>query len=229
MHRQPERLGQGHDDPAPGAAVQFGNDQTGDGNHLFEHFHLLHGVLPGGRVQHQQHRMRRGLILLPQHANDLRQFIHQRGLVVQPPGGVDQQHIRTRRRRLRQRIECQTRRVRVRLAGDHGRARPFAPDLQLLHRRRAERVARGHHRVLALFPVVLGQLADRRRLAGAIHPHHQHDVRLARRVQHQRQCHGLQDFRDFLGQGVLDLLVRHFLAEPAAAKRVDDLCRRGGA
>ncbi len=38
--------------------------------------------------------MRRRFVLLPQHADDLPQFLHQRGLVVQPPGGVDQQHVR---------------------------------------------------------------------------------------------------------------------------------------
>ena len=51
--RQAELFRQGHDDTAPGAAIELGDDQAGDVDHLFEHLDLLDGVLAGGGVQHQ--------------------------------------------------------------------------------------------------------------------------------------------------------------------------------
>ena len=51
---------------------------------------------------------------------------------------------------------------------DHGDAVALAPDRQLLAGRRAERVAGGEQHRQALRLEVLGELADRRGLAGAV-------------------------------------------------------------
>jgi hypothetical protein len=50
-------------------------------------------VLAGRRIEHEQHRMRCLRVDLFKDANDLLQFRHQIGLVVQPPGRVDQQDV----------------------------------------------------------------------------------------------------------------------------------------
>ena len=50
-------------------------------------------VLPDRRVEHEEDRLRRGRVEFFNDANDLLQFGHQIGLVLQPPGRVDQQHI----------------------------------------------------------------------------------------------------------------------------------------
>ena len=221
MHRQSERFGQRHHDSAPRTTVELGDNQAGHVHHLLKHLHLLNRVLTGRRVQHQQHRVRRRCVLLAQDPDHFRQFFHQCRLVVQPPSRIDQQHVGARRFGLGQRVKRQARRVSILPARDHWSAGALTPDLQLLHRRRAERIARDQHGALARVVILLRQLADRRRLAGAVHPDHQHNMRLARRVEHQRFRHRLQNCGDFLSQGLFDFLVSDFLAKPRAAERGD--------
>ena len=170
--------------------------------------------------------MRRGRVLFADDADDLAQFLHQRALVVQAPGGVDQQHIGLVRRRLGQRVEGQAGGVAVRLAGDHLGARALPPDLELLHRRGAEGVAGGHDGAAAFLLIDLRQLADSGGLAGAVDAHDQHDMRLQRGVEDQRARHGGEDQGDFLGQRGLDFLVGDFLAETGAPEAGNDLLRR---
>ena len=182
--------------------------------------------MTGRRVQNQQYGMRHRLVLLAQHTDDLAQFFHQRALVVQAAGGVDQQHVGALGPRAGQRVERQTRGIGVLPAGDHRRAGAIAPDLQLLHRGGAERVAGTHEGALALVAVLLRQFADRGGLAGAIDANHQHDMRFLRGVQHQRLGNRGQNGGNFLGEGGFDLLVGHFLAETGAAEFGDH--PRGG-
>src|SRR5215475_7876682 len=70
------------DDAALGRAVQLGQHDAGDVDHLGEHPGLAKTVLPGGRVEHQQHLVDRRLLL--DHALDLAELIHQPDLGVQP-------------------------------------------------------------------------------------------------------------------------------------------------
>src|SRR6478736_127708 len=63
------------DDAALGRAVQLGQHDAGDVDHLGEHPSLAKPVLPGGRVEHQQHLVDRRLLL--DHALDLAELIHQ--------------------------------------------------------------------------------------------------------------------------------------------------------
>src|SRR5436190_1813849 len=60
-------------------------------DHLGEHPGLAEPVLPGGRVEHQQHLVDRRLLL--DHALDLAELIHQPDLGVQPAGRVHDDHI----------------------------------------------------------------------------------------------------------------------------------------
>jgi hypothetical protein len=54
---------------------------------------LRERVLSHRGVEHKENGMRRRVIDLSDDANDLFQFVHQFGLVLQPPGGIDQEHI----------------------------------------------------------------------------------------------------------------------------------------
>ncbi len=60
--------------------------------------------------------MRRLRVLLAQHADDLLQLRHQPGLVLEPSGGVDQEHVGPRGPRLLERVE-----------GEAGRVGPLPP------------------------------------------------------------------------------------------------------
>src|SRR5689334_14706348 len=75
------------DDAALGRAVQLGQHDAGDVDHLGEHPGLAKPVLPGGGVEDQQHLVDRGLPF--HHALDLAELVHEPDLGVQPPGGVD--------------------------------------------------------------------------------------------------------------------------------------------
>ena len=88
---------QRHQNAAARGAVKLGHHQAGDAGGLQERLDLRQRVLADGGVEHQQHRMRRLGIDLLHDANDLLQLVHQLGLVLQPPGGVDQQHVDGRR------------------------------------------------------------------------------------------------------------------------------------
>ena len=144
--------------------------------------------------------MRRGGVDLAQHANDLLQLVHQHLLVLQPAGGIDQQHIGAAIARPAQCIEHETGRVGADRPRDHLGAGALAPDLQLVDGGGAEGVAGREHDASALATETSGELADRRGLAGAVDADDQDDVRLHRRVDLERACDG--------GQHALDLRLR---------------------
>ena len=157
-------------------------------------------------------------IELADDADHLGELVHQPGLVLQAPGGVDQQHVGAGGLRLLQRLEGEARGIRTLLAGDDLRAGALAPDLELLDRRGAEGVAGRQHHRFALRPELGRELADRRGLARAIDADHQDHERLFRGVDHQRLRHRRQDRLDLARQdrlhlGGLDLLVVAALAD----------------
>src|SRR6266496_935561 len=129
------------DDPALGRAVQLGQHDPGDVDHLGEHPGLAEPVLPGGRVEHQQDLVDRGLLL--HHALDLAELVHQPDLGVQAAGGVHDHHVDALVGALAHRVEGDAGRVGAVPVGPHGLcAHPLPPRLQLVGRRGAERVGR---------------------------------------------------------------------------------------
>ena len=86
------------------------------------------------------------------------------------------------------------------LAGDDGRADAIAPDLKLLDRRRAERVAGGEQDAIVLLLEPMAELADRRRLARAVDADHQDDVRARKAPDFQRLGDRSEDLLDLLGE-----------------------------
>jgi hypothetical protein len=85
------------------------------------------------------------------------------------------------------------------------------PDLKLFDGRRAERVARGDHHLLAGRLELRGELADRRGLARAVHAHHQHHLRLLR-IKRQGSGDRFHHPRDLGGQKLLDIGGAHHAA-----------------
>ena len=111
---------------------------------------------------------------------DLLELRHQVDARVQAAGGVDEDDVAAARLARGDRVEHDRGRIGAALRADEIHAGARRPDLQLLDRRGAERVGRADERRQ---PRVLDhprQLADRRRLAGAVDADDQHDVRLRR-------------------------------------------------
>ena len=93
MHRQGEFRRQRHEDTAARGAVELGHHQPGHADRFFENLDLRQSVLPDGGVKDEQHRMRRRGVDFLDDADDLLQFFHQFGAVLQPAGGIDQQNV----------------------------------------------------------------------------------------------------------------------------------------
>ena len=187
------------------------------------------GVLAGGRIQDQYGVVRRFGIEFLDNAGNLLQLLHKIVFVVEPPGGVDQQHVGVLRFRLLQRAEGEAGGIGAMLAGDELRTGAIGPDLKLLDRGGAEGVAGGHDHALAVCAELLGQLADGGGLADAVDAGDQHHMRLVRRVDGEGEGYRLQHLRDILGQGLANFLVRHLLVELFARQVGGELGGSGGA
>ena len=143
----------------------------------------MDGVLSGGRVEHEQRLARSVRQLARDHAVDFRQLVHQIGLVVQAACGIDDNDVAAARLRRRDRVKDDRRRVCALAVPDDVRTRALRPNLELVGRRRAERVRRGQHDLFALADIACRQLADRGGLADAVDADDQNDRWLARDVE----------------------------------------------
>ena len=119
-------------------------------------------------------------------------------------------------------------RVAAFLADHHRRADAVAPDLELLDRGGAERVAGGEHHAIILFLQPMAQFADGGGLARAVDADHQDDVRARKAPYVQRLGDRGEDLFDLLGEdGAQPALVERL--EFLAGDRLADPLRRGGA
>src|SRR5947207_13350141 len=89
-------------------------------------------------------------------------------LVLEAPGGVDDQHVLAGRSRLPDSVEHDSGRIATLLAGDDRSADALPPYLQLLDRRCSEGVAGGEQHAIILLLQPMGELADGGGFAGAI-------------------------------------------------------------
>src|SRR5580698_1893386 len=71
MHRQSMFLGERHQDAAARGPVEFCHDQAGDARRTTKRLDLRQRILSHCGVEHQQHRMRRRGVDLPDDPNDL--------------------------------------------------------------------------------------------------------------------------------------------------------------
>ena len=148
MHRQGEFVGDRDQNAAARGAVELGHHEAGDARGAAEDLDLAQRVLPDRGVEHEQHGVRRLGIDLPHHPDDLFEFAHQFGAILQSPRGVHQHDVDAKLAGAGQRVEGEPGRVGALVALDEGGERAPRPDAQLLDRRGAEGVARGEqHRL----------------------------------------------------------------------------------
>jgi len=218
MHRQAVFLGDGNKNAAARRAVELGHGKTGHAGHVAEHLYLGERVLADGGIEHEQHRVRSGRIDLLHHAHHLFKLVHQHRLVLQPSCGIHQEEIDLFAARLAQGIEGEAGRIGAGGARDHRGAAAGAPDLELVDRRRAERVAGGQQHGAPLRAGLRGKLADGGGLAGTVHPDNQHDERFGF-LGCQRLRHGSENLLHFARQHLLDLVGRDRLVVAAFPDR----------
>ena len=151
------------------------------------------------------------------------QFVHEPLLILQPPGRVREQHVDVTRARGVPGIEDHGSRVGARLLRYNRHIIALAPGLQLLDRRGPKRVASRKHYRQAGVPEAFRQLADRRRLAGAVDADHQDDERAMCGADVERLRNRLEN----CGQGPPQAFAQcvdvfEFLAREALLQRSDN-------
>ena len=162
--------------------------------------------------------MRCAVELAGDHSAHLRELFHQVRLRVQPAGGVHDHHVTAVARRRLDRVVCDGGRIGAPFALDeHGRS-AVGPDLELLLGCSAERIRCGEHDGVSVLAQSLCELADRRRLAGPVHPDDEQDARLPLDVERPRVAEERGDLLRKRRVQVADLAARF---EPA-----DELRRR---
>ena len=177
MDRKAKTVRERHQHPSSGRSVQLGHNQAGNVGDLTENLNLPQRVLTCRRVKYQERVMGRGVIPLADDTNDLSQLLHQVSAVLQPTGRIDHQQIRTLGLGARHRVKGKAGGIRTLRSDHHRHTGAVTPDLELLHRRRPERVARRDHHGLAGSPELAGELTDGCGLPGAVDPDNQHRLR----------------------------------------------------
>ena len=129
----------------------------------------------------------------------------------------------------RQRVVREARGVGALVALDEIGRRCVGPDPQLLDRGGAERVAGGEDHLPAFAAELGGELADRRRLAGAVDADDQDDERLLGRVVFERAGDGNERPLDLRGEDRPDLVRIDALLVAPARDRLADAGRRAEA
>ena len=125
--------------------------------------------------------MRRSVEATRDHAPHLGQLLHQVRLRVQAAGRVDDHDVAAASHTGLHRVVRDRSRIGAALGADEVRPGPLRPDLELLLRRRSVRVGRAHDDRPAVLREPRGELADRRRLAGAVDADDEDHGRLVRR------------------------------------------------
>ena len=143
-----------------------------------ERFRLSDRVLPDGTVEDEHRFVRRVRPALLDDAHDLLELVHQVVARVQTTGGVDDDDIGIARMRGVDRVERHCRGIATGLPANELRAASIGPEPQLIDGTGAKRVPRRNDDTLLLGPKLRGELADERRLSGAVHADDENDHRL---------------------------------------------------
>ncbi len=98
-----------------------------------------------------------------------------------------------RARAATQRVVNDGRGIRARRLSDNRHVRTFTPFLELLDRGRAKRVGRREQHRVACAVEPMCELADRRRLAGAVHTEHEDHEGFSGAVDVERRLDGLHE------------------------------------
>ena len=210
-------LGRRDQHAAARGAVELGHDQTGDARDFLEDIDLRERVLAVGGIEHQHHIMRRLGVEAAEHPADFRQLLHQLLLVLQAPGGVDNQRVDPGVGGLLDRVEHDRRRITA-----FGPAHEVDPDApcpggELPDRGSPEGVARCQQHAVIVFLEQMRELGDGGGLARAVDPDHEDHLRAGEGGDFERFRHRAQDRGDFLGDRLFQLARGDF--EPEALVR----------
>src|SRR5574338_1358522 len=143
-----DRLVYREDDATLRRAVELRHHQPRYRYRGAEGLRLLHRVLADGAVEHQQGLVWRAGKSLRDHPRNLLEFVHQPFTGVQPPRGVDDEHVGTARDGGVDGVERHRGGIRTRLRADELRPHALRPDAELVDGAGAEGVARGDHHPL---------------------------------------------------------------------------------
>ena len=168
----------GERDAAFRRAVELGDDERVQIERAVELACLLQAVLAGRRVD-DEHRVDGQARALARDVDDLLQLAHEVGRRVQAAGRVDEDQIRPDGLGALDRVVAHARRIGAALARDHLDVGAARPDLELLDGGGAERVGRAQDHRAARVGRLLGDLADRGGLAGAVDADEQDERLLA--------------------------------------------------
>src|SRR3954471_6538840 len=164
------------DDAALGRAVELGQDDARHVDRLGEDLGLLQAVLPGRRVEDEEHLVDGALLL--DDALDLAELVHEADLVVEASGGVDDDDVDLLLDARLDGVERHGSRVGAVLVGAHGGdADPGTPRLELVGGGGTEGVGGTEEHLAVLGHEDAGELSDGRRLAGAVDPDDEDDRR----------------------------------------------------
>ena len=216
---EPELDGDRDRNATSGAAVELRERDASDADGFAEQPRLLETVLASGRVHDEQRFVRRAVDPTLDDAPHLLELGHEvRSACAAGP-------LCRRSTTSRPRARAASTASNATAAGSAPRGAPTksaperaGPDLQLLLRGRAERVGRAHEHRAAMLGELARELADRRRLPGAVDADDQDHARLA--VERERRR---------LAEERLDLLDERLLQVAGHAARLesaDELCGR---
>ena len=225
MDRKPIFRGDRDQYAAARGSVELGHHKAGHACLRAENIHLIQSVLARRRIEGQENVVRGGRILLLQDAQNLDKLGHQLCLVLQPAGGVDQEHVGAGFFRFFKRFEGEAGGVGAGRPGDDRNAHALAPDLELLDGRGAEGIAGAEHYALCFGGEASRELADRRGLAGTVDANDHDDVGRACAVDPQRLRDRREHLLDLGGKDGADLLGADFLVKPLARQRLDHVAR----
>ncbi len=204
---------------AAGVTVQLGQHHRVDAHRGVELLRDRQRVLAGHGVHHEQHVVRRHLLL------DHPELVQHLLVDVQPPCRVEDERREAALGRLVARRAADGCGL-LRLLAQHGYPELLAQAAELLDRGRAVDVGRGHDRMLPLLLEVPRELGRRRRLARALEAH-QHDDRGRMRRHCQAMTRAAEQLDQLVANDLDDLLARrergeHVLADGFDADALDE-------
>ena len=185
--RQPQLARDREHDAALRGAVELGQHDARHAERFVEQARLLERILSLARVEHQQHFVRRALVDAAHHALHLLQFVHQVRLRVQATCGVGQQHVDAPRAALPAARRRRPQRDRRRWLARSPVTSLRSPQICSCSTAAARNVSPAASMTFRPCCFELPrELADRRRLAGAVDADDQNRERRSAAVDRQR-------------------------------------------
>jgi hypothetical protein len=203
-------------------AVELREDCAGDGQRGIEMRGDVDGFLAGGGVEHEQNFLRLHKIAQAD------EFLHERLINLQPPGGVEDEGVAIIGFREVEGFAGDLQNVRLAAFQEHGDLDLFAERFELVHGRRTINVRGDKQRQAALLEQQFGELAGRGGLARTVQADHQDTGRIAGKI--QRGVGGAEQLGELVGDDFDDLLAGldagdDFRAERLGFDALDEIAR----